>query len=150
MTGPRALSIDSIRLQSLQPGLWSRGTMIDLWTNKLAQLTLDIYILGGMSDSSSNWLLDSMLIDLGYPARYMITLLTRGMELRRSIPWADYWIVRQDLGDMTSIIWLSRCWFTYTYFVSTCFYEVHVKKVMGNLKPLTRQWSRINSWSPLQ
>ena len=61
MTGPRALSIDSIRLQSLQPGLWSRGTMIDLWTNKLAQLTLDIYILGGMSDSSSNWLMDSIL-----------------------------------------------------------------------------------------
>ena len=61
MTGPRAGSIDSIRLQSLQPGLWSRGTMIDLWTNKLAQLTLDILILGGMSDSSSNWLMDSIL-----------------------------------------------------------------------------------------
>ena len=61
MTGPRAGSIDSIRLQSLQPGLWSRGTMIDLWTNKLAQLSLDILILGGMSDSSSNWLMDSIL-----------------------------------------------------------------------------------------
>lgn len=35
--------------------------MIDLWTNKLAQLTLDILILGGMSDSSSNWLMDSIL-----------------------------------------------------------------------------------------
>ena len=35
--------------------------MIDLWTNKLAQLTLDILGLGGMSDSSSNWLLDSIL-----------------------------------------------------------------------------------------
>ena len=35
--------------------------MIDLWTNKLAQLTLDILGLGGMSDSSSNWLMDSIL-----------------------------------------------------------------------------------------
>ena len=35
--------------------------MIDLWTNKLVQLTLDILGLGGMSDSSSNWLMGSIL-----------------------------------------------------------------------------------------
>ena len=117
-----------INLRSLvrfiAPGLWPIAGLIP-WVNGLnrpVDIRLDIWL--------HYWLIE--------------------MELRRSIPWPDYWIVRQDLGDMTSIIWLSRCWFTYTYFVSTCFYEVHVKKVMGNLKPLTRQWSRINSWSPLQ